>query len=318
MDLNPLHLGQKALSETKQLASDAKHLGERAVGFVEDQIAAAIPDSLKFHPKLPPYHELTPAQRVEALRRSEGLEHPQDVIRDENGHPHEPINLTVTGTAQELMAAMKAAGWHRADELTGLSGVRTALTMVDKLLPIHKAVDYNYQASPVSDMYLDGQRHVWAFNKNNHYDFGRDHLRVFDTGQKAPDGRPIWQIAATRDTGMEIDLNARKGNHQIDHAIDHERDQVMADLLDTGRVKGWQIAQGQIEDPGLREHLTRDYTTDGAMYLVALEPDHEANRHGIGEQDHLAREIADHLPGPLRNAAAGLNQKLTDLFKGMN
>ena len=221
------------------------------------------------------------------------------------------MNLVVTGTRQEVLEALQAGGWTEAAELNAISGLKTAATFLNRVTHFHKVFDWNFEASPVSDMYRNGKLSDMAFNKNNSHNQGRDHLRVFDTGRKDSLGRPIWEVAATRDTGLHIDLASRRGGHATDHHVDPERDMVMADLLSGGQVQDWHVARGEMSEPE-RTALGKEYTTDGKVYLVDLKP-----RPGLREPrpgDSLADRIFDRAPAPIKSAAYWVDEKLTGLF----
>ena len=101
-----------------------------------------------------------------------------------------------------------------------------------------------------------------AFEKNNDHHQGRDHLRIFASGKTDAQGRPIWEIAATRDLAFNLNTQTLHATHQIHHHLDGERDMVMADLLGTGNVASWNVAQG-VRPANVTDFLKRQYTTDG-------------------------------------------------------
>lgn len=313
-DLNPkrlIHYGSEGVKAVEGAARKGVEAIEAAPGAAVDGLKSLLPDQVLIKPNLPPYTPLPAAERVAAEQRSVGRTHPQEFITDKNGHPHEPVNLVVKGTKAELVQALEKAGWTRAAELTTSSGFKTALTAVDKLTHFDAIHDYNYQASPVSPMYLHGKRYELAFNKNNDHNTGRDHLRIFASGTDSQ-GRPIWEIAATRDTGLK--LGTQSHGHQIDHHIDPERDMVMADLLQSGEVHAWHVARSETaaDDPRYG-----DYTTDRKLYQVELasHPDLVLDeRH----HENLAHRLMDHAPQPVQDLEHKVDQTLTNFFKSIN
>src|SRR5512144_1642945 len=65
------------------------------------------------------------------------------------GIPADPINLAVIGTAGEVAAAMRAAGWTQADGITLKSGLRDAGSVL---------FDRPYSAAPMSTHFLARRR----------------------------------------------------------------------------------------------------------------------------------------------------------------
>lgn len=192
----------------------------------------------------------------------------------QNPSYHEPVGLIVKATRAQLFNALQEAGWVKADEQSFWNNLKMGLSSGTRLT--------NYPQGPVSDMYLNGERHLVAFNKNVDSNNTRDHLRIW------PMGKDQWAIAATRDTAsiawIDVDVKlSRDGwkpnldiepsfrsSHLIDPKLDGERDLVLTDLLLTGRVKGWEMVPGKrtsAEEEAMKKHR---YETDGHVYLVDL------------------------------------------------
>jgi hypothetical protein len=249
--------------------------------------ARAVGESLRtgeagvIHADLPGYAGLDAGELEEAKRRGEGRTIAQPYITgDRAGHSrHEPISLVVRGSLEDVAKALESQGWTEAPPLD----TREALKMAAKfVLGTEKNIN-----GPVSRMYVDGQEAVAAFNKNDDFNAGRDHLRIFSAGKDPKTGEPVWQIAATRDVGATItaprltfdglkpSLTAPRSGHRTDPAIDRERDLIMHDMLASGRVKAWAAVAGSRE--GLAESRQPDGSvqigqrvTDGLVYDVAL------------------------------------------------
>ena len=145
---------------------------------------------------------------------------------------------------------------------------QTAVTILDRLTGLNRVLNYDDTHTPVSAMYLCGRPPDLVFEKNDHYNLGRDRMRIWDTGRKDAQGRPICAIAATRDTAMGIDFPAKNGWHETDPNIDRERDQVLADLLASGQTQSWSVAKGQLL-PG-EVPPSQQYQTDGNLHQVVL------------------------------------------------
>ena len=186
----------------------------------------------------------------------------------------EPITLKVKGTQQQLTSALKEAGWVQADEQSFWNNLKMGVSSGTGLM--------DYPEGPVSDMFLNGERHLMAFNKNVDSNNTRDHLRIW------PLGKNEWAIAASRDMAaiawIDVDINLRRdgwkpdldidpsfrSSHLIDPYLDGERDLVLVDLVSTGRVKRWEMVPGKrtsAEEAAMAQHK---FETDGHVYVVDL------------------------------------------------
>lgn len=312
MDLNslsPKHLLNDGLLALKKGAEAVK----TAPSELATEIKELLPERLLLHPKLPPYTPLSAAARVAAEQRSVGMTYPQPFITNKSGtRTFEPVNLVMTGSRAEIIHALTKAGWTQTASLTTSSGLKSALTMIDGLTPLHHLIDYNYKASPVSPMYLDGRHFDLAFNKNDQHNLARDHLRIFETPRRDAAGRPIWEVAATRDVGLHI--GTKSHGHAIDQAIDKERDQVLADLLKSGEVQQWHVAKSEVNPSDPR---FKDYQTDHKLYTVDLVP-HPGLRVPDEHHQNFAHQVINHAPDLIRDAEKGLDSKLSNLFKSLN
>ena len=232
---------------------------------------------------MPPYERPSATEIAAAAARGEGRQIAQRYIASDAAGTklHEPVNLVIRGSKADLVKALESQDWRKAPDRT----VRNYVEMGGKVL-LGTEKDTN---GPVSAMHVDGREEVMAFNKNDNYNAGRDHLRVWHKGQDPETGEDLWEIAATRDTAATItvphptwegalpDLKTPKFGHEIDKNVDGERDLVMHDLLASGLVKDWAAVEGQRE--GLPEKRREDgtvvigndqYFTDGKIYEVSL------------------------------------------------
>jgi hypothetical protein len=271
----------------RSLLNDAKQLGKSALGAIKHEagevIASAakpgtplnsalnkvLPEKYVAHPEMPTYTRLSAAQLSAAKLRSGDLTRPLDVVRDPGGKMHEPLCIEVSGTKSQLQRALQKGGWVKAEDTTRASQLRTDLSLAIAGTGLSKYIDFNEQNSPVSPMLVNGKPQTMSFEKNNDHHQCRDHLRIYSTGKTDAQGRPIWEIAATRDVQYTLNLRSFKASHQIDPAIDQERDMVMADLLGTGQVDDWSVARGQ-PTAQVAAHLKQAYQTDNNVYLVSL------------------------------------------------
>lgn len=233
--------------------------------------------------KMPAYAPLDPVALAEARKRGEGrtIKQPYIVSSQSATRLHEPVNLVVKGSKEDLVRALESQGWLKAPNRSA----KNYLRMAAKVL-FGTERDTN---GPVSAMHLDGREEAMAFNKNDDYNAGRDHLRVWHTGTDPKTGKDIWQIAGTRDLvatvtvphptwdGLLPDFEAPRFGHRIDGRIDKERDMIMQDMLASGLVKDWAAVDGERKGaPEVRREdgrvIIRDgkYDTDGKVYEVEL------------------------------------------------
>jgi hypothetical protein len=199
-------------------------------------------------------------------------------IKGNQGSLNEPVCMVVAGTREELVKAFEQAGWTQAEKGSIASKVHKDVAELVKLAHLDKlGLDYNPQNTEISSAYLRGKAQDLAFNKNDDHHLVRDHFRVYDTGRKDAQGRPVWEIAATRDIASLIDpktLGLKQG-HDIAPEVDRERDMIMADLLKTGLVKDWKVAQG-VQTPEEKANTDAKFTganhgkIDGRVYMVDL------------------------------------------------
>src|SRR5260370_1967937 len=71
-----------------------------------------------------------------------------------NGVAGDPLNVRIIATESQLTTAFAAAGWYRADEIDFVTSLRIVF---DSLFA------RNYPTAPMSNFYLFGRRHDYAF-----------------------------------------------------------------------------------------------------------------------------------------------------------
>lgn len=235
-----------------------------------------LPDQVTIAPKMPAYTKLAPEAIAEAVSRSKGLSYPMPCIQGNTGSMNEPVSVVVSGTREQLVSALEKAGWTQAEKGSILSTIHKDFSQLVKAAHLPAiGLDYNPQNTEVSKAFLRGKPQDMSFNKNDDHHLVRDHIRIYDTGRQDAQGRPVWEIAATRDTATSLRLPSLMEGHHIDLAIDKERDMLMADLLTTGLVKDWKVAQG-VQTPEEKANTDAKFTgnnqgkIDGRVYVVNL------------------------------------------------
>jgi hypothetical protein len=177
----------------------------------------------------------------------------------------DPVNLAFNGTRNQLMAAMEAAGWSKAEPVNYKSSLKM----------IYSAVrGTNYPTAPVSSLFLFNRKQNFAFEKDlDGNPRRRHHIRFWETPEKwwLPGGyKADWLAAATFDKNVGISLFTGQVTHKIDANIDQERDFVI-DTLKHVKV---------ISDVTMVKHFTSSYHTrngggdivcyDSSKLLIAI------------------------------------------------
>jgi len=193
-----------------------------------------------------------------------------------HGHQGDPMNVQIVATAAQIGAAFADAGWYRADELDMVTSARIC---------VDSALARKYSTAPVSNLYLYGRREDLAFERPGRSVRDRDHIRLWQTGRLATDGRPSWLGGATRDVRVELARTNHLPTHQIAADTDSERNMVVGDLQATDFVEqlGWRPGFGAMThsvngggDP---------WYTDGRVAVLTLAdvwvPAAVAHAHGV-------------------------------------
>jgi hypothetical protein len=175
--------------------------------------------------------------------------------------PSDITNIMLIGTADQVQQAFTAAGWSSAAGLSTQAKFETFKAIAEQR---------GYKEAPVSVLLLQDNPPDLVFEKLNNTFAQRHHLRVW----RRPDtfeGKPVWVVAATHDTGIDFSQENRTFIHKIDSKIDHERAKVVNDLLFSGRVRSIAL----VERPSVPQHgqnATGDnIETDGKMAVLVLQ-----------------------------------------------
>jgi hypothetical protein len=179
---------------------------------------------------------------------------------DRNG---DPMNLVVVGTGEALLEGFTRAGWDETEVITTGSGWRTAKSFI---------FSSEYRYSPVSNLYNFGRPQDVAFQKARETIHERNHLRLWH----APftfTGKPVWVGQVSRDIGVKFHWRTIT-THAIDGDVDDSRENVIGDLIQSGRMAGFTYVPGVgASDPdNLPRNLTGDrYHTDGYRGVAILQ-----------------------------------------------
>lgn len=190
---------------------------------------------------------------------------PADMVtRTEADIPGDPINVGLVGDSAELLRAFAAAGWDTADAITLESAVKIGESVI---------FDRPYPDAPVSTLFYYGRRQDLAFEKPDGSSADRrHHVRLWQSPEKAADGRILWLGAASFDASVGFSHDTAQLTHHIAPDVDAERDALMADM----RRAGW--LSSSYDRPGIG--ATQEghngggdrYFTDGRVIVGILSP----------------------------------------------
>jgi hypothetical protein len=172
----------------------------------------------------------------------------------------DPVNLAIIGELEDVLQAFTLAGWDETEPLSFASSWRTARAFVEGL---------NYRTSPVSSLYLFDRPQDFALQKARDTVNARNHLRLWYTPWRV-EGKPVWVGQVSRDIGVRLTWKTwNLTTHKIDPDIDDSRDNVLGDLVQTGRVSAVGFVKGIHDRPG--RNLTGDpYHTDGEVLVLVI------------------------------------------------
>lgn len=227
---------------------------------VEVALTLTAPLELKAASGPGPAAKLTPIAGEDALA---GLvnRQPFQTMAQRPSKPSDVTNIMLIGTLEQVQQAFKDAGWSNAAALSTEAKLETFRAIAEQR---------GYKEAPVSVLLLDGKPPDVVFQKINNTFAQRHHLRVWKEADTF-EGKPVWVIAATHDTGIEFSEANRTFIHKIDSQIDRERAKVVNDLLFTGRVRSVAL----VERPAVPQHgqnATGDNVeTDAKMAVLVLQ-----------------------------------------------
>ena len=178
------------------------------------------------------------------------------------GIPGDPINIALLGSESDVIHAVTKAGWFPANPITFDSSVRIVVDSVFRR-PDDEA--------PVSSLYLFGRKEDLAFEQPvGDSPRQRHHVR-FWRWDRLEDGRPVWFGAATFDERVGLSYTTGQVTHHIGPDVDAERDRILAELQEAGKVQEvfWKDNFQQLEG---RNGGGDVWHTDGRLAGVILVP----------------------------------------------
>lgn len=147
--------------------------------------------------------------------------------RTSDGLLGDPVNIAFLGRGEQIEAAMRAAGWTRAEDVTLASSWRLITATLRRR---------SYDEAPVSPLFLFGRQQDFAYQQEvSGNPAQRHHVRFWQCpdGWLLPGGRRVdWLAAGTFDTSVGLSLFTLQVTHRIDADTDVERDHIVASLRD--------------------------------------------------------------------------------------
>lgn len=162
--------------------------------------------------------------------------------RTSDGLLGDPVNLALLGHEPQVHAAMQAAGWIRADDVTLASSVRIISGTLSRT---------SYPEAPVSPLHLFGRQQDFAYQQEvAGSPSQRHHVRFWrcPRGWMLPGGYAVdWLAAGTYDRSVGLSLMTFQVTHRIAPDIDTERDHIVDSV--TGST------------PEAQVHVIRNFST---------------------------------------------------------
>lgn len=179
-----------------------------------------------------------------------------------DGVPGDPLNVGLAGTTIEVFNALTSAGWY----LAAKPNLGTIAKEVESIIARRK-----YFSAPVSSLYLWGRKQDIAFEQlDGKSPRRRHHVRFWLSNEPAPDGRPLWLGAATFDRNIGLSRLTGQFTHHISPDIDSERDKLVEDIKNSGKLAGVYTIKGVGPTLGGVNGEGDKYFTDGLLKMVVL------------------------------------------------
>lgn len=184
------------------------------------------------------------------------------VTRTAEGIAADPLNVALVGTRNDVVQAMRAAGWCPADRITLRSGLRDATSVL-----FHRP----YASAPVSTHLLWERPQDLAFEQSvGGSPRRRHHVRLWQANQPLDPRNTIWLGAATYDLRVGFSRYTGEIIHHIEPRVDAERDTLVEDLGGAGRLGRVDCLAGLRAAGRDRNGSGDDYETDGRLCIAVL------------------------------------------------
>lgn len=190
-------------------------------------------------------------------------------IFSDNGYPRyaedifgqkmAPLSFLVIGKENELKNAFYSAGWFLAEK----NNAQNTLKIYYSAL-----INKSYPSAPMTPSFFNGNVHDVGFEKEGEKKTVRErhHIRFW----KLPffsGGKEVFVATAS------FDKNINYFTHEIDPAIDDERDFIVVDLQKTGLIDDFSPTENPIKFVNSQSGTNfagSQFFTDGKMYILKL------------------------------------------------
>ena len=181
------------------------------------------------------------------------------------GIPADAINVGMVGAKNDILCAMRDAGWFAADPITWRSSLDISRSVI---------FDQPYPTAPVSNLFYAGRKEDLAFEKPVGKSADqRSHIRLWKVLDQGEEKRSVWLGAATFDKSVGFSRYTGAITHHISPDIDAERELVETDLQKAGLVE----ARYQVMEIGPtllgRNGEDDPFFTDGEVWVLRLVED---------------------------------------------
>lgn len=179
-----------------------------------------------------------------------------------DGHPGDPLNVALVGTAAQLERIMRAAEWYPAAALGLKSDLEIAADTV-----LSRPDDQ----APVSSLYLFGRKEDFAFEQpvgdNPRH---RHHVRFWKTARDGENGQPEWIGSAVYDERVGLSRTTGQITHVTAPDVDAERDYLFQCLEKTGDLADHYVEAGFHKQLAGRNGGGDPWHTDGGLYVGVI------------------------------------------------
>lgn len=177
------------------------------------------------------------------------------------GNPMEPINTILVGSNGDLSIAFEEAGWEPTDRIT----IGTAWRMLVAVL-----TNRPYPRAPGIPTFWQGRPDELGFERPTltHSARERHHLHLWDTTFEVAD-ISVWVATVHLDKSAVTTAGIHLPIHEIDPAIDRERQALRTDLLQTHCIeRTYEVA---VTEPMMGHNaFGSPFFTDGKAFVVFL------------------------------------------------
>lgn len=185
--------------------------------------------------------------------------------RTADGLLGDPVNLALRGSGHQIHAAMQAAGWTRADEVSLATGWRIVTSTL---------TGRSYAEAPVSPLLLFGRQQDFAYQQEvEGSPSRRHHVRFWKCppGWLLPGGFAVdWLAAGTYDRSVGLSLFTGQITHKIDEDVDVERDHIIATVTAARPEAGVELLRNFSTGYHSRNGGGDRIETDGDLPVVDL------------------------------------------------